>query len=256
VLLAHLLSNLLRVSSSKALTLSGLVHLGALVLLAQSWTTTTTELPRLVGSRQVAIQLDASFRETPPPAPVVVPAMAVEVTPSVARAFDRTFVETPSAEIDWNTDAIVRAAESEPVISTAPSLTRANEADQLLTNDPPQPIELPRARIEPTPPHTSTAVPAMLGTDQTTPPQNDYIPPPRYPELARQRGWHGTVLLVVKIDASGRVTDVEVEESSGYQLLDAAAVGAVRRWRYKPAVGRNGPVATEELQPVTFRLPH
>jgi protein TonB len=61
--------------------------------------------------------------------------------------------------------------------------------------------------------------------------------------------------LVVKIDASGRVTDVAVEETSGYELLDAAAVGAVRRWRYKPAIGRNGPVATTELQPVTFRLP-
>jgi len=253
--LARLLSNLLRVSSGKAITLSGLVHLGGLVWLAQSWITTTAEVPRLVGSRQTAIHLNATFRETPSPAPVVVPAMTLEVTPSVARAFDRTFIETPSAEIDWNIDAIVRTAEFVPGVFAAQSVKRAIEADQLLSTDPPQPIALPRSRIEPTPPRTSNAVPAMLGHEKTTTPQYDYIPPPQYPELARQRGWQGTVLLVVKIDASGRVTNVEVEQSSGYQLLDAAAVGAVRRWRYKPAVGRNGPVATEELQPVTFRLP-
>ena len=128
---AHLLSNLLRVSGGKAFTLSAVVHFGALVLLAQSWVTTTAEVPRLVGSRQVVIQLNASFRETQSPAPVVVPAMAVEVTPTVARAFDRTFVEIPSAEVDWNLDAMLQAADSEPGSFAAPSVTRANEADRL-----------------------------------------------------------------------------------------------------------------------------
>jgi protein TonB len=255
VLFAHLLSNLFCVSSGKAFTLSALVHFGALVLLAQSWVTTTADLPRLAGSRQVVIQLKASFLETPAPDPVVVPTMAVEVTPNVAWTFDRTFVQTPSAAVDWNLDAMLRAADSEPSSFAAPAVTRADETDRLSTTDPPQTIELPRSEIETTPPTTSTDVPAMLGDDRTTPPQYDFIPPPRYPDLARRRGWQGTVLLVVKIDASGRVTDVAVEESSGYELLDAAAVGAVRRWRYKPAIGRNGPVATTELQPVTFRLP-
>ena len=257
MLLVHLLSNLLRVSSGKAFTVSALVHLSALALLAQSWIAKTAEVPRLAGSQQVVIQLSASiFQETPSPTPVVVPAMAVEVTPSMARAFDRTFVETPSAEVDWKLDPMLHVEDFEPDSFAAPSVRRVNETDRLLATDPPpQSTELARSRIEPTPPATSTAVPAVLGNDHTTPPQYDFFPPPRYPALARQRGWHGTVLLVVKIDATGRVTAVEIETSSGYQLLDAAAAGAVRRWRYKPAVGRNGPVATEELQPVTFRLP-
>jgi len=252
---AHLLSNLLRVSSGKAFAVSALVHFGVLVLVAHSWVTTTAEVPRLAGSRRAVIQLNASFREAPSPTPVVVPPMTVEVMPSVARVFDRTFIQTPSAEVDWNLDAMLQAADSEPGSFAPPSVTRAFEADLPLATDPPQAIELPRSPIEPTPPATATAVPSTPGDNQTAPPQYDFSPPPRYPELARQRGWQGTVLLAVKIDANGRVTDVEIEESSGYQLLDAAAAGAVRRWRYKPAVGRNGPVATEELQPVTFRLP-
>jgi len=256
VLLAYLLSNLLRVSSGKAFTVSALVHLGALALCTHSWIAKTAEVPRLAGSQQVVIQLTASFQETPSPTPVVVPAMAVEVTPSMARAFDRTFVDTPSAAVDWKLDPMLHFEDFEPDSIVAPTVRRANETDRLLATDPPPlPTDFPRSRIEPTPPTTSTAVPAVSRNNPTTPPQYDFFPPPRYPALAHQRGWHGTVLLVVKIDASGRVTAVEIEKSSGYQLLDAAAAGAVRRWRYKPAVGRNGPVATEELQPVTFRLP-
>lgn len=253
--LAHLIANLLRASSGKAFTLSGLVHVGALLLLAQSWFVATVERPRLAGSRQAAIQLEASFRETPSPVPVIVETAAIDVTPNVAHALNRTFVETPSVEIDWTLDATVRAAESALNDVAPPSVRRASDTDQLLATDSSPSVELPRSRIEPTPPRTPTAVPRMLGNHETTPPTYDHIPPPRYPDLARQRGWHGTVTLVVKIDATGRVTHVEVEESSGYQLLDAAAVNAVRRWRYKPAIGINGPVATEELQPVTFRLP-
>ena len=78
-------------------------------------------------------------------------------------------------------------------------------------------------------------------------------PPPEFPALARQNGWYGTVLLKLWIDEEGRVTDVRVEKSSGYGVLDAAAVNAVKRWRGRPARHNARPVATEELLPVVFR---
>jgi len=77
--------------------------------------------------------------------------------------------------------------------------------------------------------------------------------PPEFPELARQNGWYGTVLLRLWIDADGRVAEVRVHESSGYGVLDAAAFTAVKRWRGKPARQNGRPVPTEQLLPVVFR---
>src|SRR6185436_9658193 len=54
---------------------------------------------------------------------------------------------------------------------------------------------------------------------------------PRYPDDARQRGAGGVVTLDATIDPSGKVTDVSVVRS--IPALEAAAVAAVKEWRYK-----------------------
>jgi TonB family protein len=65
---------------------------------------------------------------------------------------------------------------------------------------------------------------------------------PTYPPLARHLRTQGTVVLDAGIDETGRVVDVRVLQSIG--LFDRAAIDAVRRWRYAPAVvnGRAVPV--------------
>lgn len=60
-------------------------------------------------------------------------------------------------------------------------------------------------------------------------------PPPGYPEIARQRGYEGVVLVEAEILADGRVGQAEVRKSSGYAILDQAAVNAVRAWKFEPA---------------------
>jgi protein TonB len=45
-----------------------------------------------------------------------------------------------------------------------------------------------------------------------------------YPEQARQLGLEGTVTLFVELSDEGRVEDVRVIESSGYPILDNAAI--------------------------------
>ncbi|HIA19661.1 MAG TPA: energy transducer TonB, partial [Planctomycetaceae bacterium] len=55
------------------------------------------------------------------------------------------------------------------------------------------------------------------------------------------------------IDEQGSVTRVRVEESSGYLLLDAAAVTSIRTWRVKPAQRNGQPVAGSWLLPIRFR---
>ena len=51
----------------------------------------------------------------------------------------------------------------------------------------------------------------------------------RYPRLARRAGFEGRALLIFKILRDGRVAEIRVLESSGFDMLDEAAVRAVER---------------------------
>ncbi|MGH8634142.1 MAG: energy transducer TonB, partial [Burkholderiales bacterium] len=77
---------------------------------------------------------------------------------------------------------------------------------------------------------------------------------PRYPVAARRAGEHGTVTLRVLVTREGLASRVAVEKSSGSPHLDAAALEAVKAWRFTPA--RRGADAIESwmLVPIVFRL--
>lgn len=79
-------------------------------------------------------------------------------------------------------------------------------------------------------------------------------PPPRYPYLARRRGQEGRVLLRVRVSSAGDAAAVSIRRSSGYRLLDDAAVEAVREWRFVPASRGESPVAGTVDVPITFKL--
>ena len=57
-------------------------------------------------------------------------------------------------------------------------------------------------------------------------------PRPEYPAGARRRGEEGAVTCRLTIERSGRVLDVQLVTSSGFPDLDAAALHALRRWRF------------------------
>src|SRR5205807_5645400 len=62
-------------------------------------------------------------------------------------------------------------------------------------------------------------------------------PKPQDPYEGQRRRPHGTgAFLLRTIIQSGRVTQVIVGQSTGDTLLDAAAVKALRQWRFKPGV--------------------
>jgi protein TonB len=81
--------------------------------------------------------------------------------------------------------------------------------------------------------------------------------PPGYPELARQAGVQGKVLLQAVIREDGTVGDITVLESSAARLgFDEAAVKAVSRWRYKPGLQDGKPVDAHFTILVDFSPPH
>ncbi|GAB1400358.1 hypothetical protein MASR1M66_18130 [Aminivibrio sp.] len=58
---------------------------------------------------------------------------------------------------------------------------------------------------------------------------------PVYPLFSRKRGEEGKAVILVTLQ-SGRVTDAEVERSSGSTRLDAAALRAARQWVFSDNV--------------------
>ena len=78
--------------------------------------------------------------------------------------------------------------------------------------------------------------------------------PPKYPPLAKQMHQEGLVMLMVEVDRKGMAVKVEVKQSSGYQLLDQAALEAVRYWRFQPERIGDIPIESKVTIPIRFRL--
>jgi protein TonB len=76
---------------------------------------------------------------------------------------------------------------------------------------------------------------------------------PSYSEIARKLRLEGVVVLQAIISAAGSVEEVRVVHSA-HALLDADAVRAVERWRYRPAALKGRPVRVSLTVTVEFQL--
>jgi len=77
---------------------------------------------------------------------------------------------------------------------------------------------------------------------------------PEYPRPAREAGWEGTVMLRVEVLPDGNAGVVVVHKSSGHSILDEAAVTAIQRWQFTPAMDGNFPIRSVVHLPVKFDL--
>jgi protein TonB len=71
--------------------------------------------------------------------------------------------------------------------------------------------------------------------ESDAPPQLVVNPPPVYPADALAAGRTGRVVIRANVAPAGHVLAVRVHRSSGVTSLDAAALDAVRGWRFSPA---------------------
>ncbi len=62
-----------------------------------------------------------------------------------------------------------------------------------------------------------------------------YSPAPAYPLQARENGWTGRGKFQLRVRVStGRVLAVTIVKSTGYAVLDEAALSALKEWRFRP----------------------
>ncbi|CTP87872.1 biotin transporter BioY [Xanthomonas translucens pv. arrhenatheri] len=77
--------------------------------------------------------------------------------------------------------------------------------------------------------------------------------PPAYPRDALREGASGKLTLLVNVDATGAVSDVQLlGRGSGHAALDQATIAAARQWRFVPAQKQRRAVASRLKIPVTF----
>jgi len=145
--------------------------------------------------------------------------------------------------------------ESRPVFQDEPA-TRMTETDNQETEPADETVSEPVAEPATTSETALRAGPAVTDAagDREATPVYRLNRPPRYPRMARKRGWEGLVLLDVAVEKNGRVSEVNVAETSGFALLDGAAIDAVRDWQFEPGTRFGQPVAMQVKVPVRFRL--
>ena len=118
--------------------------------------------------------------------------------------------------------------------------------------DPPITAELRPIEQIPIGPTTGSAVTEAPGTRVM---QDSRYPltQPAYPPASKRDGEQGTAEVEVYVLPNGRVGDVRIASTTGYERLDRAAIlEAEQSWRFKPAT--RGGVAEESWKVMTVRF--
>lgn len=135
----------------------------------------------------------------------------------------------------------------EPVVITPPPIVQT-------LAPPPPPIAVTST---PPPPRPVTAAPAPPTGPVTVGDLNERLlegRAPSYPIESRRKKEQGTVILRVQIGTDGRVQQISVAQSSGFERLDQAALKAARGWRWQPLVRDGQPVEIRGTLTFPFSL--
>lgn len=115
-----------------------------------------------------------------------------------------------------------------------------------------QPRLVETAPHAPPPPVATTPQPRPAPT-AVTQPEPITTPAPNYPAQALRRRESGTALVRAEIGPDGVPTSIDIVDGTGSRALDRAAVDAVRRWRFRPAMANGQPTVGSIQVPITFK---
>ena len=104
-------------------------------------------------------------------------------------------------------------------------------------------ISVPAPAIQP-------SGPVKIGGQVKEPKLVSYVSPV-YPQVAKESGVEGDVVIRTTIDKTGHVTATQVV--SGPSMLRQPAVNALRRWKYEPSKLDGQPVSVQVLVTMKFR---
>lgn len=200
----------------------------------------------------VVIELLKPQVEQPPEPKAVQPKQAKPLP--VKKNLETTAAAMPSIPAAAAVTAKAKAKASPSAVAQSPTVATSPE----------DVAPIPRTEDEPT---AAVTAPAPAPTTTASPEQDlpvteakgyaGYLsnPAPDYPEIALERGWQGSVLLRVKVSASGSPISVELKHSSGRKVLDDAAIRTVKRWKFSPAMRGSTAIDGWVDVPIDYHLP-
>ena len=171
---------------------------------------------------------------------VVAVSLGIADLPSAAKAMEAVMIDSPPAE------------ESKPVPIVKPEMDTPPVETQPLENTIPD-IEVPSDEPAPNAITAEVAPPSPPVADTANMKVNRRVDP-IYPAGSRRDGEQGTGMFRVLVDEKGHPKDVQVLKTSGFPRLDEAAMTAIRKWAFSPAVQNSQPVQSWTRVQVTFNL--
>jgi protein TonB len=163
----------------------------------------------------------------PAPAPAAAPMVAPKEAPKVAAPESATAVAAVAVAVGGTGDG-TGAAVGGPIAHT--------------DDDTPAPVEVKAG-------HSG---PVNLPEEAEPPEPDENNAAPEYPEAARATGQEARVVLKVVVEKDGSVARVQVLK--GEEPFVAAAIAAVKTWRFSPAQLDGQPIAVFLTIPVKFSL--
>ncbi len=158
--------------------------------------------------------------------------------PSLAKPMEAVMIDSPAEKSE--PVPVVKPDLESPPIETPPMENTIPEID--VPSDEPAPTAI-TAETSPSPPVAETA---NMKVNRRV--------DPIYPAGSRRDGEQGTGMFRVLVDGKGHPTDVQVLKSSGHPRLDEAAIAAIRKWAFSPAMQNSQPVQSWTRVQVTFNL--
>ncbi|WP_119968101.1 energy transducer TonB [Shewanella japonica] len=180
-------------------------------------------------SVMVAMQASAQAQSTEQTIEEVLPELKPEIKPEPKPIPEKVVKTDPKKPAPDNVIAKVEEIIEQEVVEPTP--TPVTEQPQTEISD----TELASTDASAT--HEQQQVEAQQGvTQQTVALQKPTFsaPPsqPNYPRKARKRGFEGTATVEVMFNQIGEQLSLTLVNSSGYSLLDAAAIDAVEKWKF------------------------
>jgi len=119
---------------------------------------------------------------------------------------------------------IVAVVDSPAVAFSVPVQGAVAVAQEARMATPPPPVDRPPARPVQFNPHAAG---------------EGYFADPQYPSMALRNHYEGTSVIEISVDAAGNTTEAKVFKSSGFPVLDEAALDVVKkRWKFPPGQPR------------------
>lgn len=208
-------------------------------------------------STQTQAQQPAATQETanPPTTGTTEPSQPEKNSQPIAETKQPTKSEKKQAEAKSASQA-KKNAESAPSSSKTPA-TQQRAVEKPATQQPPkQQSSQTSSSQQPAQQQANVSESAPAPTPFVAienPPEIIRREPAKYPEIAIKMGLQGRVTIEVTVDAQGKAIQTKILHTTS-DVFNDAAVEAVMKYTYKPAMQSNGPVTAKIVIPIKFNL--